>query len=461
VSSSRQETSALQRSPKSAGESSPRPLTAGAVMSAASRIWVTLTGGVSTIVLARVLGPDDWGGYSIAASLITILMGAATLGIDHGVVYFVGARKWEPRAALGSALRLAAITGTIGASAGLAVWALFPSAFAGLPLWLTAVAVIAVPFSLVLTYLSSIALAADHYEASMLMPALQAGLLLIVSVPAAVLFGRTGAVTALTVATGLSALGATGWALRRLPRAVASPAGHVRRAIRFGIKGYGANTLQLINYQVDMFILATVAPAAAVGHYALAVSAATLVMLLPRALSAVLYPRVARLSATGDEAEREMVETKSLRHVSLIVGVTTLGMAGALELLVVPVFGADYRPTINLGLILLPGAAAIGVSTVLAATVVGRGHPHYSLYGAIITTPVTIAMYATMIPWLHATGAALASTLSYLGSFVLFCIFYRRVTKRSVVSFLVPTRSEFADLRQLGRAVSRRALSRA
>ena len=52
----------------------------------------------------------------------------------------------------------------------------------------------------------------------------------------------------------------------------------------------------------------------------------------------------------------------------------------------------------------------------------------YSLYGTFITTPLTIAMYATMIPWLHATGAALASTLSYLASFVLMCWFYRRVT---------------------------------
>src|SRR5207237_4638253 len=134
----------------------------------------------------------------------------------------------------------------------------------------------------------------------------------------------------------------------------------------------------------------------------------------------------------GDHLTREMVETKSLRHVSLIVILTSCTMAVALELLVVPVFGADYEATINLGLILIPGAAATGVSTVLAATVVGRGKPIYSLYGALVTTPLTIAMYATIIPWLHATGAALASTLSYLASFALMAWFYRRVTGRSI-----------------------------
>jgi O-antigen/teichoic acid export membrane protein len=429
-------------------------------MSAASRIWVTLVGGVTTIVLARVLGPRDWGGYSIAASLLVIVTAATALGVDQGIAYFVGGRRWEPRAALGSALRMAAVTGTLGAVAGLVVRILVPSAFAGLPVWLTAVAVVAVPFSLALTYASSIALASDRYEASMSMPAVLAALFLAVSIPAALLFGRTGAVTALTVATVVTAVGAIVWALRQLPQAAPSPSGQLRRAISFGIKGYGANALQLVNYQLDLFILAAVASAAAVGHYALAVSATTLLFVLPRALSAVLYPRVARLSAGGEEHTRDMVETKSLRHVSLIVGVTTLGMAAALELLLVPVFGADYRPAINLGLILLPGAAAIGVSTVLAATVVGRGKPMYSLYGALITTPITIAMYATMIPRFHATGAALASTLSYLMSFLIFCHFYRRVTGRHVLPLLVPTRSEFADLWGVPRTVASRVAGR-
>jgi O-antigen/teichoic acid export membrane protein len=220
----------------------------------------------------------------------------------------------------------------------------------------------------------------------------------------------------------------------------------LRRAISFGVKGYAANALQAINYRLDLFILAAVASRQAVGNYALAVSVATLLWLLPEALSEVVYPRVARLSGGDDQATREMVEAKSLRHVSLVVALGALVLVAALELLVVPVFGETFRPAVNLGLILLPGACAIGISMVLAASVVGRGHPRYSLYGALITTPLTIAMYVVLIPSLHATGAALASTLSYLATLVLFSLFYRRVTNRRVLPLLVPTRSEFGDL---------------
>ena len=429
-------------------------------MSAASQLWVAVTGGVTTIVLARVLGPHNWGGYAIAVSLVVLLTMLSGLGVNQGILYYVSARKWAPRAAFGSALRMAAGTGTLGALAGIVARVLFPSAFAGLPLWLTAVAVVSVPFSLAFASATFVALATDRYEVAMARPAVQAGLLLAVSVPAALLWGRTGAVFALTLTAVITGVGAIAWALRRLPDGGATPPGQLRRAISFGIKGYSANALQLVNYQLDLFILAAVTSAAAVGHYALAVSATNLLLLLPKSLSTVVSPRVARLSAGGDEATREMVETKSLRHVSLLVGLGAVVLALALEFLVVPVFGEDYRPAINLGLILLPGAAAIGLSTVLAATVVGRGKPEYSLYGALITTPLTIVMYVTMIPWLHATGAALASTLSYVGTFLLFCFFYRRLTSRNVFHRLIPTRAELADFGALTRSAVARIKGR-
>ena len=68
-------------------------------------------------------------------------------------------------------------------------------------------------------------------------------------------------------------------------------------------------------------------------------------------------------------------------------------------------------------------------------------------------------MYATMIPWLHASGAALASTLSYLASFLLMCWFYRRVTHRPVAPLLVPTRAEFSEIGMVVRSGAARAFS--
>src|SRR5262249_24763802 len=121
-----------------------------------------LAGGITTIVLARLLGPGDWAGYSIAISLVATLAAVTSLGMSQGIAYFVAARLWEPRAAFGSATGMAGVAGTVGSVAGLVGYALFPSASAGLPFWLTAVAAVAIPFGLVLSFVSTIALATDR-----------------------------------------------------------------------------------------------------------------------------------------------------------------------------------------------------------------------------------------------------------------------------------------------------------
>jgi O-antigen/teichoic acid export membrane protein len=118
-------------------------------------------------------------------------------------------------------------------------------------------------------------------------------------------------------------------------------------------------------------------------------------------------------------------------------------------LLVVPVYGEAFRPAIDVGLLLLPGSAVLGISNVLGSSLIGRGFPQYGLYTVAIIVGPTIALYATLIPAWDARGAALASTLSYIFTTLITAFFYRRVTGRNVFCVMVPTRSEWDDLRRL------------
>jgi O-antigen/teichoic acid export membrane protein len=442
-----------EASPSAQPEVPPRPLTGGFVMSAASRVAVTGAGAFTTIVLARLLGPSGLGSFALAQTLIVMLTAATTLGVEHGIVYFVSAGTWSARAAYAAALKMSVFMGLTGAAAGVGIRFLVPSAFADLSVWLTVVVAAGLPFALARFYVAYIALATDRYEVFTALPAVYSALTLVFSVPGAILFDVEGAVVGQTVASIIVAFASVLWARRRLPVSESPGPVHLGSAVAFGVKGYGANALQLLNYRLDLFILSSVASTAAVGRYSTAVAATSLLWLLPRALSDVVFPRVARLDKRKEEASLEMVETKSLRHATLAVGIGALALAAAMEALIVPVFGPAFRPAINLGLILLPGTALIGLAGILAATVVGRGKPIYSLYGALITTPLTVVLYATLIPWLHATGAAFASTLSYTMGFLITCWFYRRVTARRVLPTLIPGRSELDDLRALPRAV--------
>jgi Na+-driven multidrug efflux pump len=89
--------------------------------------------------------------------------------------------------------------------------------------------------------------------------------------------------------------------------------------------------------------------------------------------------------------------------------------------------------------------------------VLGRGHPEYGLYTTLICTPLTMVLYAVLIPSLGAMGAALASSTSFTLNFLLTAAFFRRATGGPILPLLMPTRSELADYAGLLRSLRARA----
>jgi O-antigen/teichoic acid export membrane protein len=431
-----------------------RPMASGAVMSALSRALVTLASAATTILVAHVLGPSGFGAYVVAQTLLIVLMVVATLGVDHGILYYVSSGRWSPGSAFRGSQRLALVCGVTGAAAGVLARILVPQAFHGLSLAIAVVAAAALPFALSWFYGSYVALATGRYEGYVLPPALQSLLALCLVSGLAIVDGVPGAVLGFVLAHVITAFVryvASRRAFAPEPGATETDRGQLHRAVGFGIKGYASNSLQVINYRLDLFILNASAIGVAVGHYALAASVTSVMWLLPQALSDVLFPRVAALSErSGEHSEMlRLAEAKSLRHTVLTTVLVAIVCTLALVFLVVPIYGAAFRPSIVLGLILLPGVALLAIANPLSAVIVARGHPGLILKGALVVTPLTVALYALLIPPLHAVGAALASSASYAATFILAALFYRRVTGRNPCFLMLPTRSELADFRAL------------
>jgi O-antigen/teichoic acid export membrane protein len=438
-----------------------RPMASGAVMSALSRGLVTLASAATTILVAHVLGPSGFGAYVVAQTLLIVLMVVATLGVDHGILYYVSSGRWSPTSAFRGSQRLALVCGVTGAGGGVLARILVPQAFHGLSLAIAVAAAATLPFALSWFYGSYVALGTGHYEGYVLPPALQSLLALCLVSGLAIVDGVPGAVLGFVLAHVITALvryGASRRSFAPPPGATETNRGQLRRAVGFGIKGYAANSLQMINYRLDLFILNATAAGVAVGHYGLAVSVTSVMWLLPQALSDVLFPRVAALSGrSGEHSEMlRLAEAKSLRHCVLITLFVAIVCALALVFLVVPIYGAAFRPSVVLGFILLPGAAVLAIANPLSAAIVARGHPGLILRGALVVTPLTVAAYVLLIPSLHAVGAALASSASYTATFVLAAIFYRRVTGRNPLLLMLPTRSEFADFQGLANLARQR-----
>ena len=413
--------------------------------------------------MARVLGPDGAGDFNILLSTLGLLLVITALGIDYAVTYFVSRGEWRPSTALRQVAVAAAVLGLAGAAAGMAFAALTAdSVFGGIGLDTVAITMAALPFALYVLFASNLALALDRYRLYAAAPALQGLVTLVAIVPLLATMDLQGA--ALAVLAGRVVTGvAAAFAGHRLgapePQWPSQTPAALRRASRFGIHAGMSNVLQQMNYRADVLILAAVASSASVGHYAVALAVAGAALMLPRALSAVLLPRVAAASGAGSGRLAEPLIVKSVRH-AVLLGVGTAVALGVVLPAIPLIYGSDFQESVPLGYILLPGVAAVSVANVLAAIVVGAGEPRYSLYNAAIVTPVTLVLYGVLVPTLGASGAAVGSTLSYMASAVVGWVFFRRVTGVGGWSTLRPGRSEAAEYAQLARRVVARVRRR-
>ncbi len=444
-------------------EAEPKPwprygrFSTGIFFTSGSQAISALFGALATYVVARAVGPAGTGAYAAASTLLGLLFPLSLLGLDSGIAYYVSQHRWSPLDAL-TDIRFASLSlGLAAALAGIAAWLIVPTAFRGLDFVLIGVIVIALPPALLWGLTGTVALAVGRYAAAAAPAAGCAILTLGLTIVLTLTDGVAGAVIAIAVGQITTAVGMLIWARRRRhengwpPRDLnASRAQRLLTATRFGFPVYTSQAMQVLNNRLDLFLVIGFAGAAAGGRYGVALSLTAALLLVPRAVGMVLLPRVARLRGSSDaDVERRAMEGRALRHLVIVNLVAILGMVMFLVLLVPILYGSGFDQTATLGLILVPGTVALGLAETLASSLVGRGHNECARKVAFTVTPITIALYVIVIPTLHATGAAVASTVSYTLTFLMWAHFYRRHVDSNLGTVMRPSTAELVDYREL------------
>jgi O-antigen/teichoic acid export membrane protein len=443
-----------------------RRLAAGAWAALFGQLAAVAGGLVTSVYIANAFGPDGTGAYALVGSLFAALFLLAGLGLPTGITFLVSRRVWSATAALWESTGAALPLGVAGMGLGMGFYALTnDSILDGVTLPEALAVCGAVPFGIVWLNCGAIALALDLYEQYASFQLSRAILSLVAVVGLGIGFGLAGAIIGFAIGQALSALLAATSLLRSVPDAGEETRAHetrhgltpLRSALKFGRRAWSADVLQFLNYRLDLFILAAFVSRADVGRYSLAVSLTMLAWLLPTAIGQVLLPRTASLDSAAEIGEMRRDEADAaaarvIRHTVLLQGPTAVVISILLLGGVPLIYGHEFTQTVALGFLLLPGVLAASVAKVVSPVITGRGFPIYSVYNVLITVPVTLILYLTMIPLLDAAGAAIASSASYALTTIIAMYFYRRVTRSSLRSVLVPT---VADLQEYPITASR------
>lgn len=220
----------------------------------------------------------------------------------------------------------------------------------------------------------------------------------------------------------------------------------VSRLVRQGAPVSLANGIALLNYRVDVIVVAALLPVAEVGRYSVAVAIGESLLILSRALGTGSYaPIISR-----DNVDALALLVRSIRHAVLLLVAGGTVVLVLMHWLMVPIFGPSFDVWEPLAL-LLPGIVALGaiVEFVRLYFLVRLERSREYLAAVAVAMLANLILALVLVPPLGLTGAALSTSISYLSSATFLLVRLRRFGGPAGPRAYVPRRSDLADYRAL------------
>jgi len=212
------------------------------------------------------------------------------------------------------------------------------------------------------------------------------------------------------------------------------------KSLSFGFKCSIATLAGYLVYRFDQGILAYMVSEYQIGLYVVAVALAEKIKLLPNSIASAFLPRLA------NELEAREAQVPKVFRCTSIISFTSMLLVGILGIPAILIFfGRNYLGTIPSFLLLLPGIAALGGSSILSSDLAARNKPKYGVYIGWTGLAVNIALNLSMIPIIGIAGAAIASTISYILCHIMVIYFYR-YESRVPIREMVPRRADIQYL---------------
>jgi O-antigen/teichoic acid export membrane protein len=384
------------------------------------------------VLLARLLGPDAKGRFSLV--LLTSQLAALIVGWGMDDALGVVSARDERTARQGFANAIV-WTAVVGGAAVLVACALYGLPTSGRPAGpLTAVlpnldarqfamSAVAIPgevfFALGLYGL----LGRGHVTAYAGIRLLRRGLLLAFVVAAAAI-DRLSLNIALAV--NLGALIATAVAITWVARrdgvlGLRPSATLLREQAAFGTRNIAGDLAERLQLRADSFIVNAQLGVHATGVYSVTAGLAETLWYVPNALGTVMFSRA--MGSAGDAGRVAAALTRTTIAVALAMAVPTFVLGPRLVRLFYGTAFADAGVALRY---ILPGIVAYSVVAVQSRYVVGRGRPGTSTLIMGSGLAVNIAANLLLVPRLGIIGAAMSSSISYaLTAMLMLAVFLR------------------------------------
>jgi len=407
-------------------------------------VGVTAISFISSVLTARMLGPEGRGLLSAALMIGTLAAGVAQLGLASSFVYHVGASRRFPylKLLLCSVLlvgSVAAVLGWLGGQLRSDVqlkealpWIIALAAFLGTQNYFCLLAQLksdlkffnGMRFSLVLANLLLLLPLIVMYHTVHFMQ---------------LLYCQLAVVVGLTIAGLYWSLRNRVWALKEQKDAVSAPL-----VLRYGMYQHGSVLLSLLLLNFDKIVLLNRGDIEEYGYYALAFATSRLIGAVQEAVAVALYARFA-----GRDLEKLGDKVRTAFRLTFMPMMVLASIGAALSpWLIVLVYGPKFAPMALPFSILLFECVCGGASWTLAQRFTASGRPGLVLVRQVISVlPVFLALPFLPIENVYVYLALLMLLGAVLRLVVTLCMY--PITLKEEMPVLLPTRADLVMVRNV------------
>lgn len=405
---------------------------------------------VASPLLAQTLGAAGRGTVSAATAPLTLMIGAATLGLPESVTYFVASGAGRSRRVLRRAVVWIAVAGL---AASLLIWSLAGYLAAGDHRLSTLIvlASAAIAPSLVVAVMRGFAAGRGRWGLVTADRILQS-------------VGRLGALLVLLWAGDLTILsGTVVIAASSLAGAVAylplllrhghqpgRDQGPEPAVLSYGMRNWSGSLSGVLVSRLDQALMVPLSSPFQLGLYAVSVGISELPLVFNSAVRDVTFA-----SESGrPDAERLAV---AARLSTAVTAVSAVGVGLLSAVFMVPLFGPDFRSAVPVTLVLLVAVVGGNPGSVAGIGLSARGRPGLRSLSLTLALGLDLVLLLLLVPPLGAMGAALATLGANCSTAALNLVWLRRFYGLPIRDFLGLRRADLAIVAAAGRSIAARA----
>jgi len=181
----------------------------------------------------------------------------------------------------------------------------------------------------------------------------------------------------------------------------------------FGSRLMAANSINLIYSRSDIFLIGYFLTATDVGYYAAALSLSRFFWRVPQSIQMITYPATSEYWSKGKHESLSKMIDISMKYSACILLIVGLGVWFFAKDIVTFLFGEKFIYAVLPLQILLIGTVINGAtSRSIGGSLAGAGHPELDLIKVSISATVNVLLNILLIPSFGIIGAAVATTIS-------------------------------------------------